>query len=88
MNDVQNMMIRNLGKKKGIYKLQTRGVFRIFPSKGEIEPGLFNLITVHFRPKLAQLYEGELLLIYPHTKDLICCSLSGSGCEVSEMSII
>ncbi|XP_061578790.1 hydrocephalus-inducing protein homolog [Cololabis saira] len=75
----KTQLVRNVGKTRARFKLQTQRPFSVTPSSGMLEVGESLQVTVVFQPRTVGIHQQDLRLHY-HTGEDVDISLSGS-CE-------
>ncbi|XP_077372587.1 hydrocephalus-inducing protein homolog [Festucalex cinctus] len=82
----RTQLVRNLGDRIAIFKLQTRSPFSVTPSSGTLDIGESMQVTVAFNPMTAGDHRQDLLLHYD-TGEEVHISLHGS-CEELKLNLI
>lgn len=83
---LQNVMLRNHGKRPAAFELCVNGFFVVTPRTGTVDPGNFLEVYIQFRPPLVGTHEGELIVSYNNNDERMYCKLLGIGLEVNCLS--
>ena len=83
---LQNVMLRNHGKRPATFELCINGFFVVTPRTGTVDPGNFLEVYIQFRPPLVGTHEGELIASYNNNAERMYCKLLGIGLEVNCLS--